>query len=896
MRPALILAMVVVLGLGAGGYALAQEATTPITMPGVGTAGLRMMRALNDNWRFIQDDDLSDGEALNASGEDWETVSLPHTWNAEDAAGTDTNTYKRDLGWYRQTFDTPPEGARHWLEFGAASLVADVWLNGDYLGQHRGGFTAFRFDITEGLAESGENELLVKVDNRAPADEDDVTAIDPMTGDFNVNGGLYRYVSLVSTAGPVHFDLGDLGGSGVYATTTAIAGTNATVNVLSKVASNAEEAGDYLVRTSLVDDSGQVAGSAEQTVRVEPDSVQDVVQDISASPVRLWQGREDPHQYDLVAEVLTTDGEPIDRVVQNFGIRHMVFDPNEGFFLNGEHVRLHGVAMHQDFLSKGWALSEDDWDTSFDLIAEVGANAVRLGHYPFPQYALEKANELGLIVWAEKPNGQSTTVEPCTTPELPEDYLENARLQLAETIRQQFNHAAVAVWGVGNEADFGLINCDDPPDTIRPYLQTLHELAKELDPSRATGYAEYGHGIERSGPFATEGITDVFGTNRYFLWYTQDLGQMGPILDGLHEVTTPNQPLGVTEYGIGSSLEHHTDNPRGGYPDIHSAPEGKEAYQPEEFAAWAHAQNYQVIESKDYLWGAFVWNMFDFGAAHRREGGLLGVNTKGLVTFDRETRKDPFFFYKANWSDEPVTYIVGRRYTDRAYAVNDVTVFSNANEVALSVNGDVVGTMTVDECPFSTCVFEDVELSLGDNTLVAVGDHAGATVRDEADWTLENQDVNIAAGQLITGLMSDEGERFGSDTFFNGGRWVEGASDNISNTDEPHLYERFRSGNFSYEIPLENGEYEVRLGFIEPYEDTAEGERIFDVTANGETILDDFDVRREAGDYRRVVTETFTVDVSDGLLELGFDPSAGEAVVSTIMISANDGEGGDSEP
>jgi beta-galactosidase len=442
----------------------------------------------------------------------------------------------------------------------------------------------------------------------------------------------------------------------------------------------------------------------------------------------------------------------------------------------------------------------------------------------------------------------------------------------------------------------------------------MNQVAKEEDPTRPTAYAEFPHPEPRSGPFATEGITDIFATNRYFLWYTEPLEEFGPLLDDLNELVG-DQPLAVSEYGGGAALTHHTDNPRGGRPEVRSAAvlgleepddgdspdsEREVSYQPEEYAAYLHEETYRVIASKPYLWGSFVWNMFDFGSAHRNEGDVLGVNTKGLVTFDRQTRKDPFFFYKANWSSSPVTHVVGRRYTDRAYAVTDVKVYSNADSVELSVNGTPVGSMTADQCPQRTCLFEDVRLRPGGNTVVATGQHGGTRVTDSVTWTLNAGDVNIAAGRLATGYVSSQGTRFGSDDFFVGGAndglgeeaggvvdkgQEEGGDPAVRGTDDPFLYKYFRCGEFRYEIPLPDGRYEVTLGFLEPDPAAGVGDRVFDVTANGQPLLEDFDIRREAGNDRVAVTETFPVEVSGGRLTLEFDPTEGEALVSNIKVT-----------
>src|SRR5581483_2210080 len=456
------------------------------------TGGVRSVRSLDDGWRFVQDDTLSAEGALRASGSDWKAVRLPHTWNAEDAASLKAGNYKRGVGWYRLEFDSPKAGARHWLEFGAASLVADVWLNGEKLGQHKGGFTTFRFDVTDRLKKDGRNLLLVRVDNTEPKAEDDLTAIAPLGGDFNVSGGLYRHVALISTRAPVHIDLSDLGGPGVYARTTSIAGGTAVVQVRSKLKSDARDAGRYVVRTSLLERDGKRAESAELPLTLQAGAREEVSQTLHVRNAHLWQGIEDPYQYKLVVEVLR-EGKPLDKVVQSFGIREMRFDPNDGLFLNGKHVRLRGVAMHQDFLGKAWAVTDREIDTSMALVKEIGANAVRLGHYPFPAHALEKASELGFVAWAETALGLGTTVESCARHQPSAQFMENAKQQLQELIHQQYNHAAVALWSVGNETTARENNCEQPYDNVRPVLRELHQRAKQEDPSRPTAYAEFGH-------------------------------------------------------------------------------------------------------------------------------------------------------------------------------------------------------------------------------------------------------------------------------------------------------------------------------------------------------------------------------------------------------------------
>ena len=892
-------ASVSLLACSDSGADAAQAAPDPA--PQTAAPEPRTTQPLMEGWRFVFDNDMSDEEALAATATDWEVVALPHTWNAQDAASLRAEGYERGIGWYRLELPTPAGGARHWLEFGAASLVADVWLNGEKVGEHRGGFTKFRFDVTDRLAASGQNVLLVKVDNSQANSADDRTAIDPIGGDYNKSGGLYRHVALVSTSSAAAFDLGDMGGPGVYAATTAVQGGDATVNVRAKVRSDGAAPGEYTVRVQLIDAAGQVAASGEQRVGLTESGTEEVTQDVNVANAHLWRGVADPYLYQVVAELVEPGGQPVDRVVQAFGVRTIRFDPDEGFFLNGEHVRLNGVAMHQDFLGKSFAVTDEDIDASLALVREIGANFVRLGHYTFPDHMLDRLDELGLVAWSEKPSGLRTVIDGCSKEDPTEEYVENGRQQLQEHIRQQYNHPSVVMWSVANEIEGDQVFCNPPTghDNVTPYVRGLNALAKEEDPTRPTTLAEFTYGGSFTGgapPFTTAGITDLLGTNRYYNWYNLEIEEFGPLLDSMH-ADFPEQPIGISEYGAGAALSHHTDNPEGGPPEVRSAPEGEISYQPEEYAAWVHEEDWKIISSKPYLWGSAIWNMFDFGSDHRNEGDVLGVNTKGMVTFDRQTRKDPFFFYKANWSTEPVTYIVGRRYTDRAYAVNDVRVYSNAASVELRVNDAPVGTMTAEQCPQKTCVFRNVRLALGANRVTATGDHAGNPVTDTVDWSVASNDVNISAGRLTTGYVSTQGTRFGSDHYFRGGegQYIDlgrdargGTPKGIEGTQDPMLYKYFRGGDFSYEIPVPDGRYEVTLGFLEPDREIEVGDRVFDVTANDQTLLQDFDVLDEAGDAWTVVTRTFTLDVTGGQLTLDFAPAGreGEAIVSNIKVTS----------
>jgi beta-galactosidase len=892
--------------------------TIALLLPGSGFAAAALSPAASDtrqvlelmhNWRFVQDDKLTDQAALKSSGADWQAVNLPHTWNADDAATLNaTRPYKRGIGWYRLEFDTPAAGARHWLEFGAASMVADVWLNGRKLGQHRGGFQLFRFDVTDSLARSGRNVLLVKVDNRYPTNPQDPTAILPITGDFNFSGGLYRHVALVSTGNAVHIDLGDLGGPGVYARTTAIDAGTARLKVRTRLRNDGAESGSYTVRVKMVDAGGRAAASAESRSSVAPGRVVEVERDLEVRGARLWQGRQDPYLYTLVSEVVGPQDQVLDRVVQEFGIRQVRFDPNRGTFINGKPVRLHGVAIHQDYLGKGWAMTRQEMEESMALVKEIGANVLRLGHYPFDPYVLQLADRIGLVVWSEVPFGiTSVVVPPLTSPKAEtacpqdnptEDQVANIGDQLREQVRQQYNHASIAVWGVGNEVTFYQGQCKIAPwhDNFSVLLRRLHTLAQQEDPGRATTLATHTDEAEEptaGGYISVGGITDVWALNKYYLWYSGPVTDLGTHLDTLRK-RFPDQPLGMSEYGAGGALTHHTDNVLGGPPKVREVPGVPVTYQPEEYAAWVHEQNYAMLRSKPYLWGTFVWNLFDFGSGLRNEGDTRGVNTKGLVSFDRKSRKDAFYFYKANWSEEPVTYVASRRYTERAYPVTDVKVYSNAQTVRLTVNGRDAGALRQQDCLQAVCVFRKVRLAPGDNTLVATGDHGGKSVADTVKWSLKSEGIHIAAGQLTTGFSGADGTRFGSDNFFIGGvgqGLISTDSDAVpdptpvTGTDAPDLYRGFRYGRFSYDIPLDDGNYQVTLGFLEPLASTQIGHRVFDVLVDGVPRLSKFDVLEAAGGkQRRVVTRSFPVTVKGGQLRLDFEPRLADAVVSSVSV------------
>jgi beta-galactosidase len=864
---------------------------------------------LGTGWQFSPDATITQQQAMTGSGPGWAPVSMPHSWNAADAASTAQTTpastlYRRGIGWYRLEFVRAHTGASNWMQFDGASIVAEAWLNGVRLGAHRGAFGAFRFNLRQAL-KSGTNVLVVKVDNSEPVTASDPTAVVPLRGDFNMAGGLYRPVSLISTPSKVHLALGDLGSSGIFFRTVEIGpGERARVALRVKLENEGEGAAAiHQVRAVLRDARGAYVQSAQRQVGVAA-ATSEVDLAMTIPHARPWQGTADPYLYQLSVELADRAGTVIDRVNQPVGIRVLRFDPEQGFILNGKATPLHGVNLHQDYQDMAWAAGPMQVDESFALVREIGANTVRLAHYPHSAYTHAVADRMGLVVWAELPFVErSLTPEDCKrTSTVPDEFSNNARTQLQEMIRQHYNHPSVAMWSVANEVGMGGV-CKGV-DTVTPLLRKLHALAREEDPSRPTTLADFNEDVDalaRIFPkFGTGGITDIWAVNRYPLWYYPiEQDGMVRMLDALH-AKYPRQPIGVSEYGAGAALSHQTDNPRGGIVanmDMHN--KSRVLYQPEGYASFVHEQVYAALASRPYLWGTYVWAMFDFGSGLRHEGDIGGTNTKGLVTFDRKTRKDPFYFYKANWSSEAVTHITEKRYVDRAYRVVDVKVYSNADSVRLDLNGQAVATMSAAACPLRTCVFKDVVLQPGQNTVVAHGQHGKRTVSDVAGWRLGQDNVDnvyMAAGQVATGFVSSDGHRHGSDNFFEGGqgtpleldatfgRHFDVVVGNVPDPRDQALWGALRHGRFRYAIPVANGSYRVTLGMLEPDKDAQAGSRIFDVDANGRNRVSRLDILAEAGAPATAIWRSFEVDVNEGQLVLEFKPLAGEAVVSTIRV------------
>ena len=640
---------------------------------------MRQIYGLNTGWVFSKE-----AAAVPAAlPTDWESVQIPHSWNAVD--GQDGgNDYYRGTAYYARTIvkaDLP--AADHWyLELQGANSSADVYLDGQKLAHHDGGYSAWRVDLTAHLKD--ESLLVVAVDN-APNEK-----VYPQMADFTFYGGIYRDVNIICVSSS-HFDLDYFGGPGI-AVTPEIVGSDAKVTVETWVTN--QQPGQTL-RYTLHTKCGCEVASLETA---------DTKAVLEIKDVHLWHGRKDPYLYTAKVE-LVENGEVIDNVSARFGCRTFKVDPDNGFILNGEEYPLRGVSRHQDRWGIGNALLPEHHKEDIDLICEVGATTIRLAHYQHAQYFYDLCDERGLVIWAEI---------PYISKHMP-DGRENTISQMTELITQNYNHASIFVWGLSNEIGIG--GADE--DLLENH-RILNDLCHKLDKTRLTTLAAVTM-CKMDDPYLQ--IPDLVSYNHYFGWYGGDTSMNGPWFDKFH-ATHPKLPIGCSEYGCEALNWHNSDPRQGDYT--------------EEYQCYYHEELIKQLFSRKYIWATHCWNMFDFGADARSEGGENGQNHKGLVTFDRKYKKDSFYAYKAWLSDDPFVHLTSKRYIDRVEDVTKVTVYSNLPEVELFANGVSMGKKTAEDHFFR---FEVP--NAGETTLVAVA----GDCRDES--TIRKVDTFNEAYRLV---------------------------------------------------------------------------------------------------------------------------------------------------
>ena len=598
---------------------------------------MRQIMNLNTKWAFSKEAK----EVPKSMPERWYWVNLPHTWNNIDGQDGD-NDYFRGTAYYAKELDKNdlPKADQYYLEICGANSSATVYANGKEIANHDGGYSTWRVNITDVLTEK--TLFVIAVDNSVN------DRVYPQTADFTFYGGLYRDVNIIAV-NESHFDLDYYGGPGIRVT-PEIVENDAKVEVEVYVTNKKD--GQNLAY-ALKDAEGNVVA---ETISNDTKVVLDI------QDVHLWHGRKDPYLY--TAEVKLVEGEEVlDNVATRFGCRTFKIDPDNGFILNGEEYPLRGVSRHQDRWGIGNALLPKHHREDMDLICEVGATTIRLAHYQHDQYFYNLCDERGMVVWAEI---------PYISAHMPTGR-ENTISQMKELITQNYNHPSIVVWGLSNE-----ISIKGSSEDLVDNHKVLNDLCHEMDKTRLTTIACVSM-CDMDDPYVQ--IPDVVSYNHYFGWYGGDTSMNGPWFDKFHE-KFPNIPIGCSEYGC-EALNWHTSNPQqGDYT--------------EEYQAYYHEELIKQLFTRKYMWATHVWNMFDFGADARNEGGENGQNHKGLMTFDRKYKKDSFYAYKAWLSDEPFVHICGKRYVDRVEDVTKVTVYSNQPEVELFANGVSLGKQTSD--------------------------------------------------------------------------------------------------------------------------------------------------------------------------------------------------------
>ena len=557
-------------------------------------------------------------------GETAVIVTLPHTWNAIDGQDGGGDFWRGECI-YHKDFSAPKKTTQEdvYLEFDGAANSAKITLNGQFVGEHHGGFSRFRFNVTD-LLQDGANHLEVAVSNAL------CDTVYPQNADFTFYGGIYRAARLIIVS-RVHFDMDTLGGCGVRVTPRVNVDGSADVQV------SAQTTGGQAVFEL---DGAKLEGN-EVTFHIE-------------TPI-LWHGRKNPYLYTLKASLFDSDT-LADYLEIPFGIRSFRIDPDEGFILNGESYPLRGVAMHQDWLGKGNAITAADMEESLRHVYDMGATTVRLAHYQHDQHTYDLCDQLGLVVWTEIPY----------ISEHMDNARDNARQQMRELIEQNYNHPSIVVWGLSNE----ITMAHGDQETIVPFHQELKGICHQMDDTRLTTMACIST-LPVDHPLLS--VPDVLSYNHYFGWYGGHLEDNGPWFDRFHALH-PDLPVGVSEYGCENSLWHSSHPEPGDYSN--------------EYQMIYHESLIKQLFSRRYLWATHVWNMFDFAADAREEGGTKGRNNKGLVTFDRKTRKDAFYAYQAWLTEQPMLHLCGKEFINRDGDSAEFVVYSNLPEVTLSVNGE----------------------------------------------------------------------------------------------------------------------------------------------------------------------------------------------------------------
>jgi beta-galactosidase len=655
----------------------------------------RVIIPLNDGWGI---------KPITHNSRDAELtpVTLPHTWNANYLEGT--TQYNREMMVYQRPLVVTGEmqGKRLFLYFEGVNSAADVFVNHRTVGQHLGGYTAFCLEITEAV-HLGENLLEVWVSNAYRTD------ILPISGDFNIYGGIHRPCHLLITEpdciSPLFY-----ASPGVFIRQQSVSAEQAKLTIESHFSIKEPRAG-LQVKTVLNDAQGNPVATVTSALQGET-----IEQTMSVDHPHLWDGKKNPYLYTATVE-LYEGGRLLDRVTQRTGLRSFKVDSEKGFFLNGHYLNLYGFCRHEDVKGRGSALLLADYERDMEIIQEAGATVMRLAHYPHGEPIYDLCDENGVLLWTEipmcGPGGYAYTGFLNN-----EGFKENARQVTRELVYQKFNHPSICFWGIFNELLISDGKRFQEYDHPVAFVQEINALYKSIDPSRLTTFATC---VDQSNYLD---CADLTAWNKYFNWRVSE--QMaGDFFDEAHR-EAGQHPVGVSEYGAGASIQHHASVAD----SLKQFPKG---YHPEEYQALCHEGYWAAFAKRPYLWAKIIWQFSDMQSSIRHEGDTEGINDKGMVTYDRSTKKDIFYFYKANWNPEPMLYLCSRRFTERSEAAVEVKAYTTLSEVTLYVNGKRVGKARRDD--LHRVRWENVPLEVGENTVRVEGRSGKETFQDQCTVT-----------------------------------------------------------------------------------------------------------------------------------------------------------------
>lgn len=872
----------------------------------------REMYTINSNWKFKRSDITLGTENFDSPG--WEIVNIPHTWNAQDV-DDGRRGYYMGVGWYSKVFTIPEtlKGKQLFIHFGGANQVAEVYLNGVFLGKHQGGYTAFTFDVTEHVRSTGDNELAVKVDNSVNP------MIPPLSGDWTFFGGIYRDVHIVATE-KISFDMSVYGAqAAVFIQTPKVTKEEASLRVFGKISNRGTEDKEIDLRITVLDPAREVFAEMQESYTLKANEVLDFDQQRkSLSGYALWSP-ENPVLYTVRTEIVDTKtNATLDVLEEPLAFRFYRFDGQTGFYLNGEPYKLKGVNKHQDYEGLGNAVPEALQRRDIEMAKELGANFLRIAHYPHDKAVLEACDRLGLLVSIEIPIVNQITDE--------EPFYQNARFMMKEMIHQYYNHPSIILWCAMNEVllrrpyqvkelEWNLSDRERVyVKNIKTLAQGLHDLSKELDPYRYTMNVNHQwYPIYDSAGLTS--IFDVVGWNLYPGWYGADITQLDSFLVNVHHAKRPDKPLIITEYGASANPKMRSDKPRRYDWTI-------------DWAAYYHAYYLRTINRYDFVAGGAVWNLMDFSSEGRKDA-RPHYNEKGLMTSDRQP-KDVYWFYKANWASEPVIKIAPVLHERRVgmqdegsvryQSTQKVWVYSNLDKVELIANGVSLGRVT----PEQGIAYYEVSFKNGKNRLEAKGVKEGGILTDVqmVDFTLHPLDlrkadffneISINCGahydfrddytQVFLADKPYEPGNFGyvgGEFYMRGGGPVVGGSQIIWGTSNDPLYQTQRMNPEQYRFDVPDGQYEVTLHFAELLSDKQREQlanvlgmdqhqdqatkRSFDVLVNNRLVLSEFNIAGEIGEDRAFSIKTPVLVTDNEGISILFQPKQDVPVINAIQV------------